>query len=31
MVFSVQDAGLAWASPGLDITVDVIKRFDTKK
>ncbi len=31
MVFSVQDAGLAWASPGLDITVDVIKRFDLKK
>jgi Skp family chaperone for outer membrane proteins len=30
MVFSVGDAGLAWANPGLNITADVIKRFDTK-
>jgi outer membrane protein len=28
MVFSQQDAGLVWADTGLDITNDVIKRFD---
>jgi outer membrane protein len=30
MVFSVSDAGLAWANPGLNITADVIKKFDSK-
>ena len=30
MVFSVGDAGLAWANPGLNITADVIKKFDSK-
>ena len=30
MVFAVGDAGLAWAYPGLDITPDVIKRFDAQ-
>jgi outer membrane protein len=29
MVFSVADAGVVWANPGLDITADVIKRFDS--
>jgi Skp family chaperone for outer membrane proteins len=29
MVFSVADAGVVWANPGLDLTPDVIKRFDT--
>lgn len=29
MVFSVADAGVVWAYPGLDVTGDVIKRFDT--
>ena len=28
MVFSVADAGVVWAYPGLDVTNDVIKRFD---
>ena len=28
MVFSVADAGVVWAYPGLDVTTDVIKRFD---
>ena len=28
MVFSVADAGVVWAYPGLDVTSDVIKRFD---
>ncbi|MGE0392791.1 MAG: OmpH family outer membrane protein [Vicinamibacterales bacterium] len=31
LVFSAGDAGLAWAHAGLDITADVIKRFDSKK
>ncbi len=31
LVFSAADAGLAWAHAGLDITPDVIKRFDAKK
>ncbi len=31
LVFSAGDAGLAWAHAGLDITPDVIKRFDAKK
>lgn len=31
LVFSAADAGLAWAHAGLDITADVIKKFDTKK
>ena len=29
MIFSVADAGVVWANPGLDLTPDVIKRFDT--
>jgi Skp family chaperone for outer membrane proteins len=28
-ILSAQDAGIVWADPGLDVTVDVIKRFDT--
>lgn len=28
MVFSQVDSGLVWADPGLDITAEVIKRFD---
>lgn len=28
MIFSVADAGVVWANPGLDVTGDVIKRFD---
>jgi outer membrane protein len=28
MIFSVADAGVVWASPGLDVTADVIRRFD---
>ena len=31
LVFSAGDAGLAWAHAGLDITADVIKKFDAKK
>ncbi|HEX5473127.1 MAG TPA: OmpH family outer membrane protein [Vicinamibacterales bacterium] len=27
-VFSIRDAGIAWAEPGLDISQDVIKRLD---
>jgi outer membrane protein len=29
MLFSAADSGIVWADPGLDITADVIKRFDT--
>lgn len=29
MIFSIADAGMVWANPGLDVTADVIKRFDT--
>ena len=28
ILFSQNDAGIVWAEPGLDITADVIKRFD---
>ena len=28
MIFSVADAGVVWANPGLDVTADVVKRFD---
>jgi Skp family chaperone for outer membrane proteins len=28
MVFSQADSGLVWADTGLDITADVIRRFD---
>lgn len=31
MIFSQIDSGLVWADTGLDITADVIKRFDTAK
>ena len=31
LVFSAGDAGLAWAHAGLDLTTDVIKKFDAKK
>ena len=31
LVFSAGDAGLAWAHAGLDLTADVIKKFDAKK
>jgi outer membrane protein len=29
MVFSQVDSGLVWADPGLDITAEVVKRFDS--
>lgn len=29
IVFSQVDSGLVWADPGLDITSDVVKRFDS--
>ncbi len=29
MVFSAADSGLVWADPGLDLTSDVIRAFDT--
>lgn len=28
MIFSAADAGLVWGNPGLDITTEVIKKFD---
>jgi outer membrane protein len=28
MVFSIRDSGAIWASPGLDISAEVVKRFD---
>ncbi len=31
LVFSAGDAGLAWAHAGLDLTADIIKKFDAKK
>jgi outer membrane protein len=31
MVFDLQNAGLAWWDPGLDLTNDVIKKLDTAK
>ena len=31
ILFSAGDAGIVWADPGLDITEDVIKRFDVGK
>jgi outer membrane protein len=31
MIFSQIDSGLVWADTGLDITADVIKRFDAAK
>jgi outer membrane protein len=29
VIFSAADSGIVWADPGLDITADVIKKFDT--
>jgi outer membrane protein len=29
ILFSAADSGIVWADPGLDITADVIKKFDT--
>jgi outer membrane protein len=29
VLFSAADSGIVWADPGLDITADVIKKFDT--
>jgi outer membrane protein len=29
VIFSAADSGIVWADPGIDITNDVIKRFDT--
>jgi outer membrane protein len=29
LLFSVVDSGLVWGDPGLDVTADVIKRFDS--
>ena len=31
ILFSAGDSGIVWADPGLDITEDVIKRFDVAK
>jgi outer membrane protein len=31
VLFSAADSGIVWADPGLDITQDVIKQFDTGK
>ena len=31
MVFAIGEAGLAWANPGLNITADVIKKFDAQQ
>ena len=31
LVFDVQNAGLAWGDPGLDLTNDIIKRLDSNK
>lgn len=28
MIFSVADAGVVWANPGLDVTTDIVRRFD---
>ena len=28
MVFSIQDSGILWPDPGLDLTAEVVKRFD---
>jgi Skp family chaperone for outer membrane proteins len=28
MVFSIQDSGILWPDPGLDLTAEAIKRFD---
>ncbi len=28
MVFSIADSGILWPDPGLDLTAEVIKRFD---
>jgi len=28
MVFSIADSGILWSDPGLDVTAEVIKRFD---
>ena len=28
MVFSIADSGILWPHPGLDLTAEVIKRFD---
>jgi Skp family chaperone for outer membrane proteins len=30
IVFNTSEAGIAWATPGLDLTADVIKKLDTK-
>lgn len=29
MIFSIADAGIAWADPGLDVSADVIKALDS--
>ena len=31
LLFSVADSGLVWADPALDITAEVIQKFDTSK
>ncbi len=28
MIFSIADAGIAWATPGLDVSADVVKALD---
>ena len=30
IMFNTSEAGIAWATPGLDLTADVIKKLDTK-
>ena len=30
MLFSAADAGIVWADAGLDLTAEVIKRFDAR-
>jgi hypothetical protein len=29
MIFNVVDSGLVWATPGMDLTAEVIAAFDT--
>lgn len=31
MVFSIRDSGAIWAQPGLDLSADVVKRFDASR
>jgi Skp family chaperone for outer membrane proteins len=31
LMFSIGDAGLVWAEPGLDLTMEAVKRLDATK